>query len=645
MRADVTEDMKRKAQSTGYRLDPFNRERVRMHSQLGVEGGKLYESQGTTEFRSARFVADSFGKGVRGRSCDDYRNLTRLLEALPTPQHSTSAQLERASRFILHTKADALECFNQLQLGPSCRELFAVTDGKTKWVPRCVGFGWRDAPGHCQARMGADLATCTARARDSANIFIDGLDIGSMEAEGSPTSRSVTVTERGVDEHSDTTAEVFGGMWLSGGWVWSLEKTEVCKRSAPLLGMRLNDGLTSPDEKHRKLIENAAPPKSLDEVTSYKCLCLYLKNFFPQFAALASPLDRFSAKTATWGEFLIDKEANRAVELIRKNLAMVGFGKPVPDCPYTLMLDACQIGWGYVLLQYPEFWQKVQDGADPATTDLGQPHLVTASSGSFKNYSLFWTVTPKEFFALRQAIMDTRELVGFQGVLVCTDHANNLFPKKGTGLSKRESRKLIGWALDIEAAGGKYTIVHVAGEENTTADWLSRFPVDAVAVRALYERLSVERTPVREMYWRVFGKTLPADWGEFCEGALKSAQDKARVKGKERQDRVTAKKTESTVTQRATTVPSLRKAMTAAAVSASTANSTTISSIPTSCSSTQLSFGTTAACCAPCLGLNEEMQRAAADLLDGAEEHDRDAVRDCCLLVDDWQAGPALDDD
>ena len=71
MRADVTEDMKRKAQSTGYRLDPFNRERVRMHSQLGVEGGKLYESQGTTEFRSARFVADSFGKGVRGRSCDD----------------------------------------------------------------------------------------------------------------------------------------------------------------------------------------------------------------------------------------------------------------------------------------------------------------------------------------------------------------------------------------------------------------------------------------------------------------------------------------------------------------------------------------------------------------------------------------------
>ena len=87
---------------------------------------------------------------------------------------------------------------------------------------------------------------------------------------------------------------------------------------------------------------------------------------------------------------------------------------------------------------------------------------------------------------------------GFE-VLVLMDHKNNLFTNSLLG-SRRVSKKLLRWSLDLEEYGTRLVRQWIRGADNILADSPSRNPEDRDAAKALV----VPGGPIKNIIEKMF---------------------------------------------------------------------------------------------------------------------------------------------
>ena len=124
-------------------------------------------------------------------------------------------------------------------------------------------------------------------------------------------------------------------------------------------------------------------------------------------------------------------------------------------------------------------------------------------SGSFKGHAN-WATIEKESYAIVESVDRFRHfLIRPEGFRVFTDHRNLAYLFSADPTQKLPARsRLARWAMRLQAY--RYTIEHIAGEDNLWADLLSRWGANQVkfACRAVKTRRSVETpriSPLKEL--------------------------------------------------------------------------------------------------------------------------------------------------
>jgi hypothetical protein len=189
-------------------------------------------------------------------------------------------------------------------------------------------------------------------------------------------------------------------------------------------------------------------------------------------------LKRFALADFEWGTeqdaaFMGCKEALRKI---------VTLAHPDPDKVFCLYTDASQDFWGATLTQIP---------AAEADLPLGeQQHSPLAFlSGALKGASLRWSTAEKEAYAIVASCKRLDYLLHRPGGFVIhTDHRNLAFifsNEPDTNQPRYLADKLARWAVALSSF--RYTIKHVAGDDNVWGDLLSRWGHQRVAEAAVWE--------------------------------------------------------------------------------------------------------------------------------------------------------------
>src|SRR6202044_3331704 len=96
----------------------------------------------------------------------------------------------------------------------------------------------------------------------------------------------------------------------------------------------------------------------------------------------------------------------------------------------------------------------------------GQPVLLEFGSRRFTPTERRWDTREREAYAIKWALERFKEYVKALPVTVATDHESLRW------MDKCENGKVFRWALFIQQFDVE--IVHISGQHNVVADWLSR---------------------------------------------------------------------------------------------------------------------------------------------------------------------------
>ena len=201
----------------------------------------------------------------------------------------------------------------------------------------------------------------------------------------------------------------------------------------------------------------------------------------------------------------------RMKELIRHSVMQA---HPDINAEFWLFTDASDCHWGAVLVQVRKI--------DPSKGILEQEmEPLYFLSGSFKGAQLRWSTAEKEGFAIVESVERLRHLLlRPKGFRLFTDH-NNLRFTFGIYSSKKLNvrARLDRWSLKLQ--GYRYTVEHIAGEDNIWADMLSRFlnsnwsyeTRKRAAVRAVREdRRSTKRQKRRHVAYPLVRPLVNFEW-------------------------------------------------------------------------------------------------------------------------------------
>ena len=110
-----------------------------------------------------------------------------------------------------------------------------------------------------------------------------------------------------------------------------------------------------------------------------------------------------------------------------------------------------------------------------------------------------WSTFERELYAFHESLASVDHLVKGYPLVCLMDHKNNLFTSSLFG-NRRVNKKLLRWALDIEAYGTRVTRKWIKGTDNTLGDAPSRNAED----RDLVRNLSVPGGPVKRIVRQMF---------------------------------------------------------------------------------------------------------------------------------------------
>lgn len=218
--------------------------------------------------------------------------------------------------------------------------------------------------------------------------------------------------------------------------------------SAEILGHIVSfHGIEASDRKVEDL-RKSRKPRNKDELRSFLGLATYVSKFIPSYSEIASPLyDLLSHRVLfNWTD-----ECNNAFELLKDALCdKVMLTAPNGLTPFIIACDASNYGIGSAIFQE---WN-----GDLALIEFAARRLTPAERK--------WDTREKEAFAIKWSVQRFADYVRGTRFFVITDHESLRWMENAT------EGKVQRWSLYLQQF--MMTLLHIQGEFNVVADWLSR---------------------------------------------------------------------------------------------------------------------------------------------------------------------------
>lgn len=197
------------------------------------------------------------------------------------------------------------------------------------------------------------------------------------------------------------------------------------------------------------------PPRTKKTLRSFLGMVSFYRMFIPNVSSLTSPLTDMLKKIVR-EPLLWDNNSlgnfDRLKEILSSDLILK---LPNVKLPFVLRTDASDYGLGAVLLQY------IDD----------TPFPIAYSSRKLIDRETKYSAIEKECLALLFGVNKFNYYLLGKEFIVEIDHKPLIYLNKFKGKNNRLQR----WSLSLQPY--RFNLVHIAGQDNVGADFLSRSPV------------------------------------------------------------------------------------------------------------------------------------------------------------------------
>eukprot|EP00392_Amoebophrya_sp_AT5.2_P017539 g17912.t1 len=510
-----------------------------------IEDGKAKRQSQPGRFSSPSFIVEqpqaSGDKLLFGRFIFNHVGVNKIAVPYRFPQPTIADLLHYARPNRLHFLADLAQGYNQIDLTELGQEVYAFTFDKKCYTPLSMGFGGDDFPSFFQATLLHDFQANFTESkqddcrrllsafrekfgRDPEDVsefvrhFIDDIYAGTPAG---PHDAPGEITEATLLSHLAKVGRIFASLSFR-GWLVDLNKTQFVAREATLLGHTVADGISlSAGQRHKLQMQGLQEPKSVDDVVSYRCMAVWLRQFCPFFGELVLPLNGFGKKGRSFADYQKDPDAQLSMRYLREAISNLELHAPRAGWTFHLLCDASDVCGAFWLIQ-----------TDP--TGAAPPIVIFLDYLTFKAYELFWTTTEKEFRTVELALCSCKPTTGGEHVFVHHDHkdsdsikeraerdlASRRILKKGHRMAKERverdlaSRRILKkghrMALNIyQTFGRNFTMTWRPGHELIAPDFLSRQFPGAHDAKCAFERQLLSASPIRELVLQLYKVELP----------------------------------------------------------------------------------------------------------------------------------------
>lgn len=385
--------------------------------------------------------SESRNKGQE-RLVVDYRDLNTKIELDEYPIPLSRTVMARLPKAKIFTKFDVRSGFSNLRMAPGSEKHTAFKTFFGLYEYQVMPMGLATAPSVFQRFINHVLAPfldvfCFAYL-DDIIIFSDS------EKEHEEHVRKILEALKAHDLHLKP-----------GKCVWKTNQVSFLGFTAVA-----GKGIRMSDDKVRK-IQNLESPRDVSEVRAVLGLINFYNAFIPHYSDLCAPLNELTEKDRPWSWEERHEQAFR--EILRRVNTDVFLAAFDPDLPIVLETDASDVAYAGVIMQA---------GPD------GRLRPVVMFHHKFHGHEKGWDIHDKELFAIVFAFRTYRHFLSQPRfpVKVYTDHRNLAKFMFTTDLLKSHDGRLARWWETLSQSN--FTIEYRPGQENTTADFLSRYRQD-----------------------------------------------------------------------------------------------------------------------------------------------------------------------
>jgi hypothetical protein len=378
------------------------------------------------------------------RLCIDYRKLNAVTrkDAYPLPRIDDS--LDALSGSVYFSTLDLVSGYWQLKMSEdaSNKATFAMKSGL--WKPKRLPFGLTSAPATFERLMEKVLHGLTW---NSLLLYLD----------------DVVVFAKDFDSHLDRLATVLE-RFKQANLKLKPSKCELLQKEVRYLGHVVSHQGVKTDPAKIQAVREWATPSCQTELRTFLGFAGYYRRFCPDYATVAKPLNRLTAKGAT---FTWTEEEETAFQKLREfllNAPVLAY--PDPNKQYILDTDASLDGVGAVLSQ-------IQNGEERPIAFYSK-----TLSSSERNYC----TTRRELLGVVMAVKHFRPYLYGQEFLLRTDHASLQWLYR----RKEPAHQVARW-LEI-LSEFKFQLQHRAGTKHANADALSRNCSECKQCRRIEDR-------------------------------------------------------------------------------------------------------------------------------------------------------------
>ncbi|KAL8559309.1 hypothetical protein ACOMHN_060000 [Nucella lapillus] len=368
------------------------------------------------------------------RFCVDFRQLNKVVEFDSEPMPDVEYLFAKLGDKKVFSKIDLSKGYWQIPLeeGDRPKTAFSTPEGHFQW--KVMPFGLCTS-GAVFSRMMRKLLQ-PLQSEDVDN-FIDDILIATVDNQ-----EHIKVLKAVLQKLQDSSLTA------------RPSKCSLVGVEVTYLGHKIGKGEIRPGEDKMAQILEAPRPTTKKQVRSFLGLIGYYRRFVPHFAEVAKPLTDLTkgakARVVVW---------NEQCEQAFQSLKHVFCEPPVCNLPvsgrrFVLQTDASENGIGAMLCQ------EYEDGLRP----------VSCASKKLKPAELNYPIIEKECLAMVWGIQHFERYLYGNPFLVQTDHS----PLQYLDRVKSASGRITRWALLLQPF--QFTIEAIPGNENVSADFLSRIP-------------------------------------------------------------------------------------------------------------------------------------------------------------------------
>lgn len=417
-----------------YRIPEIHKHEINRQVELMLKDGIIENS--VSHFNSPILLVPkkSSDGNKKWRLVVDFRTLNKKVLADKFPLPRLEDILDQMGRAKYFSTLDLMSGFHQVPLEENSRKYTAFSTYQGHYQYTRLPFGLNISPNSFQRMINIAMAGLTP---EIAFLYIDDIIvIGCSQAHHLKNLKAVF--QRLRDKNLKLNPE----------------KCQFFKTEVTYLGHRISAQGIKPDSSKYEAIEHYPIPKNSDDVRRFVAFCNYYRRFVPNFANIATPLNKLLRKNAKF-EWLENHQV--AFETL-KNILMSPTILQHPDFSkeFIISTDASNEACGAILSQNFD----------------GKELPIAYASKTFTPGEKNKSTIEKELTAIHWAVIYFRPYIYGRRFRVKSDHR----PLAYLFGTKNPSSKLTRMRLDLEEFD--FEIEYIKGKENTGPDALSRIKID-----------------------------------------------------------------------------------------------------------------------------------------------------------------------